>query len=209
MPYRRPRHATLETNMPDRRPIEDLNMLHRRPTCLIGDLDILHRKPICLIGDPLETSTCYIEDWHAWSVTHQKLDMLHWRTDMPDRRPINDLNILHQRPTCLIRDPSKTSTCYIGGRHAWSEINQRPTCPIGNWHSPSETDMPDWRPIGDLDSQNASLDTSMPDQRTIGEQHAPLVTYIPHRRQTCLCIPIGDQHAWRVQKEFYHINISI
>ena len=37
MPDWRPQHASLETDMPDRRPIGDLNMLHRRSTCLIGD----------------------------------------------------------------------------------------------------------------------------------------------------------------------------
>ena len=49
---------------------------------------------------------------------------------MPDRKPIKDLDILRRRPTCLIGDPSKTSTCFTGHRHAWSETHRRPTCPI-------------------------------------------------------------------------------
>ena len=159
---------------------------YRRP---IVDLLETHWKPTCLIGDPLETSTCFIRDWHAWSETSTcligNLDMLHQRrlicligdpsetltlyigdqhawseNNMTDRRPIEDLDMLHQRTACLIRDLSKTSTCFIGDRHAWSETHQRPQ------HATSETNMPDRRPIKD--------------------RHAPMVTDIPHQRLTCL-----------------------
>ena len=49
--YRRTVGELSETDMPDWRPIEDLDMLHRRPICFIGDpleTDMLHRKPTCL-----------------------------------------------------------------------------------------------------------------------------------------------------------------
>ena len=54
-----------ETDMLDRRPIGDHNLLHQRPTGLIGDLNMLHPKPTCFIKYPLET-------------------------DMPDRRTTGD-----------------------------------------------------------------------------------------------------------------------
>ena len=77
-----------ETDMPDRRPIGDLNMLHQRPTCLIRDLDMLHQRPTC-IGD---------------------LKMLHLRPTCHIGNPL-ETEMLHLRsnriPTCLI----------IGDRH--------------------------------------------------------------------------------------------
>ena len=42
-------------------------------------------------------------------------------TDMPDRRPIRDLDMLHQRLTCPIGDPSETKMLHrrhIGDQHA-------------------------------------------------------------------------------------------
>ena len=116
MPDRRPQHASSETNMPDQRPIRDLNILHQRLTCLIGDpskfsicyiedLDMLQRRPTCLIRDPSEISTFFIRDQHAWSETHQRTRYATSKTNMPDWRPIKDLNMLHQRPICLIVDP--------------------------------------------------------------------------------------------------------
>ena len=79
--------------------------------------------------------------------------------------PFNEFtNILlsetHQRPSCLIGDPSETSTCVIGDQHAWSKTHRRP------WHPKLETDMPD--------------------RRLIKDRHAPSVTDIPHRRLTSL-----------------------
>ena len=75
MPDRRPQHASSETFMPDKRPIGNLDMLHRRPTCRIGDpsettmserhirdVDMLHRRLTCRTGDPSETLTCCIGD---------------------------------------------------------------------------------------------------------------------------------------------------
>ena len=35
--HRRPRHASSETDMPDRRPIGDLEIINWSPTCLMGD----------------------------------------------------------------------------------------------------------------------------------------------------------------------------
>ena len=58
-----------ETDMHDQRPIGDLNMLYRRPTCRLE----AHWRLTCLCGDPPET-------------------------DMPEGRPIGDLNMLHWRP---------------------------------------------------------------------------------------------------------------
>ena len=36
--------------------------------------------------------------------------------------------MLHRRRTCLIGDPSETSTCFIEDRHAWSDSHTRPAC---------------------------------------------------------------------------------
>ena len=77
-----------ETDMPDWRPIGDLNMLHQRLACLIGDLDMLHWR-----------------HQHAYSETHWKPTYLigePQETHMPDRRPIGDLNMLHWRPTGML-----------------------------------------------------------------------------------------------------------
>ena len=109
-----------------RRPIGDVCMLHWRPRHASPETKMHDRRPI---GSRYAT----------------------WETGMSDWRPINDLNMLSWRLTCLITDPSKTSTCYIGEQHAWLETHQRQTCPIRNWHFPSETNMPDKIPIRDLD----------------------------------------------------------
>ena len=87
-------------------------------------------KNIIIIGDPLET--------------HQ--------------RTIRDLSETHRRPTCLIGDPSETSTCFS-----------------------RDLDMPDWRPIGDLDMFHQRptcfigdpLETNMPNRRTTRDRHMP------------------------------------
>ena len=147
-----------------------------------------NRRLTCLIGDPSETSTCFIGDQHAWSETSTCFiwnqiawSETHWKprhatleTNMPDWRPIKDLDMLYLRPTCQIggnrhawletHQRPKHATLEtnmpvwrpIGDldmlhSHAWLETHQRPTCPIGNWNFPSKTDMPDWKPIGDLD----------------------------------------------------------
>ena len=65
----------------------------RRWTCLIGDLNMLHRKPSCLIRDPSETSICYIVDRHAGLETHR-------------RQPC--LRDTSETSTCFIGDPSET-----------------------------------------------------------------------------------------------------
>ena len=96
--------------MPDRRPIEDLDMLHQRPTCLMET----RRRP-----------------QHAKS-----------ETDMPDQRPIEDqhaplvTDFPHRRLSCLIRDPSETSTCFIGDPSKTDMPHRRP---IWNRHAPSDT----------------------------------------------------------------------
>ena len=75
--YQRP----IGPNMPDWRLIGDLDMLHWRPTCLIGDqhalleTEITHRNPTC----PLETD-----------MTHQRPTCL-WRP-MGDQKPNRILN---------------------------------------------------------------------------------------------------------------------
>ena len=131
-----------ETVIPDRRPIGDLNMLHPRPTCLIGVLDMLHRRPTGMIGDPSETSTCYIGEQHVWSKTHRRLRHATSITIMHDRRPIKDqhspsvTDIPHRRLTCLISVSSETSTCFIGDP---SETNMPHRRSIWNRHAPSET----------------------------------------------------------------------
>ena len=115
--HRKPRHASSKTDMPYRRSIWDLDMLLRRLTWLIGDplktdlpveADMTNRRPI--------------EDWPAWSETHQRPKCL-----VGDGHPWletrRDLNMLYQRPTCLIGDPSETFT---GDGHAWSETHRRP-----------------------------------------------------------------------------------
>ena len=96
---------------------------YRRPTCLIGDLKLPHWRPTCLIGDPSETSMCYIRDRHAWSETHRRPRHASSETNMPDWRTIKDFDMLHWRPTCLIGDPLKTSTSFIGDQHAWSDTS--------------------------------------------------------------------------------------
>ena len=48
----------------------------------------------------------------------------------------------YRRPTCLIRDPSKNSTCINGDWHTPSVTNIPARRPIGDQHTPSETDMP-------------------------------------------------------------------
>ena len=138
-----------ETDMPDCRSSGDLDMLHQRPTCLIEDLDIC------------TTSETDMPDRRPM----KDLNMLHWRPTclIGEWRPIEDLDMLHRRPTCLTGDPSKTSTCFIGHQHDWSENHRRP------WHAKLEVNMPDWRHIED--------------------RHVPLVTDIPHQRLTC---QIGD-----------------
>ena len=73
---------------------------------------------------------------------------------MPDRGPIEDLDMLHRRPTCpsetnmpdrrAIGDrhaPSET-TCLIGDPQKTDMPHQRTTYPIGDQLAPSETDMP-------------------------------------------------------------------
>ena len=71
---------------------------------------------------------------------------------MSDRKPIGDLDMLHWRPTCLIRDSLETTTCFIRDsdwcqirvheiiiiRGDLSETHWRPTCLI---RDPSETDI--------------------------------------------------------------------
>ena len=55
-------------------------------------------------------------------------------TNMPDWVPIRDLEMLHRRPICLIREPLET---YMS--HRWTK------CPINDRHpygDPSETHMP-------------------------------------------------------------------
>ena len=53
--YQRPIRDPSETNMPERRPIGEIDMPHWRPTCLIGDPletdmpDKTHQRPIFLI----------------------------------------------------------------------------------------------------------------------------------------------------------------
>ena len=68
----------------------------------IGDHDMLHQRLTCLIGDQSETLTCFIEDQQASSKTHWRPTCLIREppeTDMPDWRPIGDLNMLHRRRT--------------------------------------------------------------------------------------------------------------
>ena len=131
MPDWRPqrRHASLETDMPIRRPIGDVDMLHQRPTCLIGD-----------------TLKFNLHNWRPI------------RDNMPHRRPIGDLNMLHPRQKYLIADPLETLECFIWDGHAWSETQWRPrhaslethlkpTCPIKDQQTcligdTLETDMP-------------------------------------------------------------------
>ena len=58
------------------------------------------------------------------------------------RRPVVDISETHQRPTCLIEDPSETD---MPDRRPISETDmphQRPTCLIGDLHASLETDMP-------------------------------------------------------------------
>ena len=74
-------------------------------------------------------------------------------------------DIPHLRLACLIGDPLKTSTCFIGDQHAWSETHLRPTYPIGNWHSPSEIHLKPTCLIGDQQTCliEDKLETDMPD----------------------------------------------
>ena len=110
--FRRPIGDPSETHRRPTSLIGYLNMLHRRLTGLIGDLDMLHRRPTCLIGAhrrprhaKSKTLTCYIGDRHDLLETHQRPQHASLETNMPDRRPIKDLDMLHRRPTCLIGDP--------------------------------------------------------------------------------------------------------
>ena len=52
------------------------------------------------------------------------------------------LSETHRRLTCLIWDPSKTSTCFIGDWHVTSETNMPDQRLIGDWHVTLMTDMP-------------------------------------------------------------------
>ena len=119
-----------------------------------------------------------------------------------------DLSETHRVLTCLIKDPSESSTFLIGDQIAYSEIHQRPqhasseTYMTNQRHiedqlawsdtrletywrtrkASSETKMPDWRHIGDLD---------MLYQRPILNQHAPSETnkhalLETHWKQICL-----------------------
>ena len=92
---------------------------------------------------------------------------------MPDWRPIEDRHAwseTNRRPTCLIRDPSKTDM-----------PQQRP---IRDWHASSETTMPDRRPIGERHAWSETHRTP------IFLIRYPWETDMPNRK------PIGDQHAW-------------
>ena len=51
-------------------------------------------------------------------------------TDMPDRGPIGDRDILHRRPTCLIGDPSKTDMPHRRLRCLWRPIGDRHACGV-------------------------------------------------------------------------------
>ena len=82
-----------------------------------------------------------IGDWHALSETSTFF--------------IGDLDMLHRIPTCLIGDPLKTSTCFIGDRHAWLETHRR------HRHAKSETNMSDWRPIEDRHAPSVSNGSPM------------------------------------------------
>ena len=51
------------------------------------------------------------------------------------RRPVGDLDMLGQKPTCLIGDLYMLHQRPIGDRHAWSEtdmLGRKPTCLIGH-----------------------------------------------------------------------------
>ena len=84
--YRRPIRYPSETNMPDQRPVGD-----RHATL---ETDMPHWRP-----------TCHIGDQHASTET----DMPHWRP-MRDQHAYSEI---HQRPTCLIGDPSETNMPYL------------------------------------------------------------------------------------------------
>ena len=61
--------------------------------------------------------------------------LLSWETH---QRPIGDPS-----ETDMFGNPSETSTCFIGDRHASSKTHRKPTCLT---RDPSATDMPDRRP---------------------------------------------------------------
>ena len=95
--FRRPRHASSKTDMPDRRPWHMYN---------IGDRHAwseTHERPQ---HTSLETN---MPDWRV--ETHRRPWHATSETNMPDRRPIKDLNMFHRTPTWLIGKPSETLTC--------------------------------------------------------------------------------------------------
>ena len=60
--YLRPFGDPSETDLPDRRHIGVLNMLHRRPTCLTGEpseIDIPHKRPSCLLRTIGDQHACW------------------------------------------------------------------------------------------------------------------------------------------------------
>ena len=98
-----------KNNLSDRRPIRNLDMLHRRLIYPIGDQHAwseTHQRP-----------TCPIVDRHAWLEKH--------------RRPQHASLVTHLKPTCPIRDPSETNMPRRGpiwNQHAPSETHWIPTC---------------------------------------------------------------------------------
>ena len=114
--------------------IGDPSETFRRLICLIENPSKIYRRPICLIGDRLETSTCFIGDLSETdmpqniipiyieftkillfsetyrrtigdpSENHRRAIGDQSKTEMPDRRQIEDLDMLHLGLTCPTGD---------------------------------------------------------------------------------------------------------
>ena len=74
-------------------------------SCLTVFVFIYEFTKILLLSETLRRP---IGDPHAWSETHRRPHNASSETDMPDQRPIGDLDMLHWRQTCFIRDPLET-----------------------------------------------------------------------------------------------------
>ena len=132
---------------------------------------------IIIFGDPSETQGRPIGD--------------PLETDMSDRRPIRDLDMFHLRQTCLIGDPSETSTCYIGDLNM---LHWTPTCLIGDPSKISSIAMLHRRLTCYIGDWHVCLETHQIPTCPISNWHSPLETDMPvetHRTPACMRSPIG------------------
>ena len=127
--------------MPDQRPM-GTNMPDRRP---IRDLDMPHRRPICLIGDPSETDMHVESNWNfntfkysyfykLFAYVYTYIGIIYWGMTISDGSPINHIEVSHGSPIRCV------GLRWVSNQACWS--------PMGLWSSMLVYDGSPMRHVG-------------------------------------------------------------